>query len=151
MERFLPCLYAYGACFFFCIIINFRGKIKWFAPLGSSLGWLTYLLFNFVQNDLLQYFIATVVLSIYAEIMARVFKVPVTGFLLVALYPLVPGGGIYYTMEYCILGETAKFMETGLHTFGIALALAVGILFVSSLVRLYTTIKSHSLSKKIKS
>ena len=61
----------------------------------------------------------------------------VTGYLLVALFPLVPGGGIYYTMEYCIAGNTQMFLETGLHTLGIAGALALGILLVSSLNRLF--------------
>ena len=89
-----------------------------------------------INNDILQYFIATVVISIYAEIMARILKIPVTGLLLVALLPMVPGGGIYYTMEYCVIGNDAMFIETGLHTLGIAGALAMGILFVSSFVRL---------------
>ena len=41
-------------------------------------------------------------------------------------------------MEYCINGDTAMFLETGLHTFGIAGCLALGVLTVSSTVRLYT-------------
>ena len=75
--------------------------------------------------------------SAYAEVMARVFKAPVTGFLTIGILPLVPGGGIYYTMEYCVSGETSQFIETGIHTFAIAGALAIGVLVVSSLVRLF--------------
>lgn len=40
-------------------------------------------------------------------------------------------------MEYCIAGNTQMFLETGLHTLGIAGALALGILLVSSLNRLF--------------
>ena len=54
------------------------------------------------------------------------FKAPVTGFLTIGILPLVPGGGIYYTMEYCVSGQTSQFIETGIHTFAIAGALAVG-------------------------
>ena len=50
---------------------------------------------------------------------------------------MVPGGGIYYTMEYCVSGQTSQFIETGIHTFAIAGALAVGVLIVSSLVHLF--------------
>ena len=107
------------------------------ASLGGALGWFVYLLCSPVQNDILQFFLGTVALSIYSEIMARVEKTPVTGYLLVALLPMVPGGGIYYTMEYCIIGNTDMFLETGLHTLGIAGALAMGILLVSSFVRLW--------------
>ena len=73
--------------------------------------------------------------------MARVNRAPVTGFLLVGLLPLVPGGGIYYTMEYGISGDTINFLQTGLHTFGIAGSLALGILVVSSIVRFYHVVR----------
>lgn len=134
----LPCLYAFLACLAFCFIVNVRGRMLFFAPLGSSLGWLVYLLCELAAEDLVCYFFATVAVSAYAEIMARVHRAPATGFLLVGLFPMVPGGGIYYTMEYCINGDTAMFLETGLHTFGIAGCLALGVLTVSSTVRLYT-------------
>ena len=54
----------------------------------------------------------------------------------VGILPFVPGGGIYYTMEYCLSGDTQLFLSTGIHTFGVAGAVAVGLLLVSSLVRL---------------
>ena len=69
--------------------------------------------------------------------MARLRRKPATGYLLVALFPLVPGGGIYYTMEYCIAGNTDLFLETGLHTLGVAGVLALGVLLVSSVVRMF--------------
>lgn len=75
-------------------------------------------------------------MAIYAEIMARLLKAPATGFLVVGILPFVPGGGIYYTMEYCLSGDTQLFLSTGIHTFGVAGAVAVGLLLVSSLVRL---------------
>ena len=66
-------------------------------------------------SDLAQYLISTIVVSAYAEVMARVFKAPVTGFLTIGILPLVPGGGIYYTMEYCVSGQTSQVIETGTH------------------------------------
>ena len=68
--------------------------------------------------------------------MARVRRAPATGYLHVALLPMVPGGGIYYTMEYGIAGNADLFLETGMHTLSIAGALAFGILVVSSVARL---------------
>ncbi len=56
----------------------------------------------------------------------RLRKCPVTSYLLVALFPLVPGGGIYYTMEHAVNGETELFLETLMHTLGLAGALAAG-------------------------
>jgi len=137
MSFFLPCLYAFTACLAFSVVFNMHGKVLLSASIGGALGWFVYLLCSPLQSDMIQFFLATVAISIYSEIMARVHKVPVTGHLLVALLPLVPGGGIYYAMEYCIIGNTSLFLETGLHTLGIAGALAMGILLVSSFVRLW--------------
>ena len=137
MDVYLPCFYGFVACMAVCIVFNVRGKRIFFTSLGGAIGWFVYLLFRPLQNDIVQFFIATVAITVYSEIMARIHKVPVTGFLLIALLPMVPGGGIYYTMEYCIAGNTQMFLETGLHTLGIAGALALGILLVSSLNRLW--------------
>lgn len=133
--------YTFLACFSFCFIFDFHNlKQMIIAALGGVLSWCVYLLCAPLQNDLFAYFIATLAISAYSEIMARVFKSPVTGFLLISLLPLVPGGGIYYTMEYCVNGNSTAFLESAIHTFAIAGALAVGVLFVSSLVRLWNTI-----------
>lgn len=136
-EYILPCLYAFFCCAGFCIVYNMRGKKLFYAPLGGVIGWLVYLLTNSLQNEMLQFFLAAVAFSIYAEIMARVQRAPVTCYLLPALLPLVPGGGIYYTMECSINGDIQGFMETGLHTIGLAGALALGVVVVSSVTRLY--------------
>jgi len=59
----------------------------------------------------------------------------------VGILPFVPGGGIYYTMEYCLSGNTQLFLSTGIHTFGVAGAVAVGILLVSSVTRLLRPVR----------
>lgn len=135
---FLPCLWAFLACAGFCLVFNMRGKVLVVSSLGGSIGWLVYLLLNPLQNDIIQFFLATVATAIYSEIMARVLKRPATEFQVVALLPMVPGGGIFYSMEYCVIGNNDMFIRTGLHTLGIAGALAMGILLVSSFVRLFS-------------
>ena len=99
MNLLLPCVYAFVACFAYCFIVNIRGQMLFWAPLGASIGWLVYLLCGFFAQDLLCYFLATVVVSAYAELMARIKRVPATGFLLIGIFPMVPGGGIYYTIK----------------------------------------------------
>lgn len=140
---FLPCLWAFLACAGFCVIFNVRagGVI---CCLGGALGWLVYLLAGLAgAADLLCYFLAAMVISAYSEIMARVRKCPVTGYLLLSFFPLVPGAGIYYTMEYALQGDTGRFLEQGLHTLGIACCLAVGVLVVSSAVRMVLTVQKN--------
>ena len=87
MAILLSCLYSFIATIGFCIMFNIRGKMVFFASLGGALGWIAYELSAFFGNDLSQYFVATVVIALYAEIMARLHKVPVTVYLIAALIP----------------------------------------------------------------
>ena len=73
--------------------------------------------------------------------MARVRKCPATGYLLIAFITLVPGAGIYNMMDAALRGDTQDFLTTGLHTLSIAGSLAVGVLVVSSLVRMYSMLQ----------
>lgn len=134
--EYLTCLWSFLACVGFCFVFHIRGRTILFAAFGGALGWFVYLLLNFLADDIPQYFLATIATAVYSEIMARVFKKPATEYQIVALLPMVPGGGIFYTMEYCVIGNSAMFSQTGLHTLGIAGALAMGILLVSTLFRL---------------
>ncbi|MCI9274235.1 MAG: threonine/serine exporter [Clostridiales bacterium] len=136
-DLFLSCLCVFAACVGVCVMFNLRRRALLLASLGAALGWFIYLLTAFTGNDIVQCFAATLAVSAYAEILARVNKAPVTVFLIVGIIPMVPGGGIYYAMEYCLRGDMENFLTTGLHTFGIAGAIAVGILLVSSLARLF--------------
>ena len=136
-DYLLPSFYSFVACAGFCFVCNIRGKQLLFAALGGGIAWLAYLVTGpFVSNETIRYFLAAVVFSAYAEIMARIHRAPVTCYLLIALIPLVPGGGIYYTMEHCVNGDTQAFLETGLHTLGLAGALALGVVVVSTIFRL---------------
>lgn len=134
----VPVLAAFVACGGFAVIFNIHGGGVFICALGGAVGWLAYLLSApILQSDISQSFVAAIAISVYAEVMARVRKCPVTGYLLVAFFPLVPGGGLYYTMEHAMNGENDLFVARFIHTLGIALALAVGVLLVSSIVRMW--------------
>ena len=140
---FLPCLWAFLACVGFCVILNIRtvsGML--ICCCGGALGWLIYLVALLLgAGDLLGYFLAALAISAFAEVMARIRKCPVTGYLLISFLPLVPGAGIYYTMEYMLQGDTQMFLSQGMHTLGVAGSLAVGVLVMASAVRLILTIQ----------
>lgn len=132
----------------YCLCVNLRGRRLIWASLGGAIGWGVYLLFGFVNQDIFQFFMSALATSAYSEVMARVNKSPVTGFLLVSMLPMVPGNGIYHTMEYAVSGNGSMFLSTGLHTFGIAGALAMGVLMVSSVVRLSATIHKQKQAER---
>ena len=131
-EYALPCVCAFWACVGFTLMFNIHGVGKLIAGAGGALGWLVYLLGG---KTIFAAFLAAAAIGVFAEVMSRVRRCPVTGYVLVALLPLVPGGGIYYAMRHCVAGENEAFLDTLLHTFGMAAALAVGAMLASSAFR----------------
>lgn len=99
LDYVLPCLWAFLACVGFTLVFNIHGVGKLICGFGGGLGWLVYLL---AGSSIVAAFLAAVAIGVFSEIMARLRRCPVTGYLLVALLPLVPGGGIYYAMSYCV-------------------------------------------------
>ena len=101
--EYLPCFYAFGCCMAFCVALHVRGAAMFWTSLGGALGWFVYVLCAPLQNDILQYFFGTLALAVYAEVMARVRRSPATGYLHVALLPMVPGTYAYKTVFSMIM------------------------------------------------
>ena len=108
-----------------------------FCALGGVLSWIVYLvIFQLFGNDITAYFGAALAAAAYSEIMARVRKYPAFSYLVVSIFPLIPGAGVYYTMNYAIQGSMDDFASKGMHTAAIAGVIAVGILLVSTVFRM---------------
>lgn len=138
-DYFLPCFWAFLACIGFCVLFDIHGFGIILTSLGGSLGWLAYLLAGALGGNVgFSAFIAGVVIAAYAEIMARVRKCPASGYLLIAFFPLVPGAGLYYTMKHYLANNNAAFLEAGRSALSMAGGLALGVLLVSSLMRMHT-------------
>ena len=139
-EWILPCVYSFGACIGFCLLFNIHGPGMLICGGGGALGWLVYLLMDLCSTTIFPcYLVAAVAITLYSELMARLRRCPVTSYLIVALLPLVPGGGIYYAMRYSLAGDNQQFLTTLLNVFGIAGTLALGALLASSVVRVFIT------------
>jgi len=94
------------------------------------------------QGDIAAYFWSALFASLYSETMARIRKYPAISYLVVSIFPLIPGAGAYYTMNYAVRGEMDLFASTGIHTAAIAGILAVGILLGSTAFRMYSDFKA---------
>jgi uncharacterized membrane protein YjjB (DUF3815 family) len=130
-------IYASIATLAFGIIFNIRGKKLVFASLGGGISWAVYLLsFRLFSSMIFAYFLAASIVTLYSEIMARVLKAPVTTFVICAIIPVVPGGGMYNTMLESVKGNVQTALSTGVETITIAGAIAVGILFISTIVKI---------------
>ncbi len=79
---FLQVIYAFIVSLGFGVLFNVRDKNLFFAALGGAVGWFFYsLTMNLSDSSILAMLIASISISIYAEIFSRVLKNPVTLFL----------------------------------------------------------------------
>ena len=131
-------------CVGFAILFNIHGPGISICTLGGILTWAVYALTMYLGgSELMGYFWGAVFASAYSEIMARIRKYPAISYLVVSIFPLIPGAGVYFTMNYAVRGEMGLFASQGMYTAAIAGLMAVGILLVSTSVRLYNTWKSQ--------
>jgi uncharacterized membrane protein YjjP (DUF1212 family) len=136
------CFAAFVGCIGFTILFNIHGWGSLLCVLAGVLAWLTYLLtLRMGSSDLTAYFFATLVAAAYSEAMARIRKFPAISYLVVGIFPLIPGAGVYYTMNHAVQGRMDQFASQGMHTAAIAGIMAVGILMVSTTVRIITTLR----------
>ena len=92
-------VFAFFATLGFGILFNIKGHKLFYAGLGGGISWFISLCCESLGFDTISsFFIASIIFSIYSEVMARVLKTPVTTLIICALIPLVPGGGMYYNM-----------------------------------------------------
>jgi uncharacterized membrane protein YjjP (DUF1212 family) len=125
------------SCVGFGILFNVHGPGGLLCALGGTLTWLVYLLtLRLGGGDLGGYFFGTLFASLYAEAMARIRKFPAIAYLVISIFPLIPGAGAYYTMNHAVQGQMDKFASQGMHTAAIAGVMAVAILLASTTVRM---------------
>lgn len=127
-------------CIGFSILFNIHGPGGLLCAIGGFLTWMVYLLvLQLTGSDLTAYFWATLFASIYAEVMARIRKYPAISYLVVSIFPLIPGAGVYFALNYAVKGQMEAFADQGMHTAAIAGIMAVAILLASTTVRIITT------------
>lgn len=133
----IQCIASIIGCTGFFILFNIHGPGSFLCALGGGITWAAYCLSDYLgATSLICYFVATLVAAAYSEIMARIRKYPAISYLVISIFPLIPGAGIYYTTNHLVRGDISSFVSQGKHTVAIAGVIAVGILMISSVVRL---------------
>lgn len=141
----LNAIYAFMATLGFGIVFNLKGKHLIFAALGGSLTWFFYIMCTDLSFSIIaSLFAASIFGGIYSEVLARILKTPVTVFVICAIIPLVPGSGMYYTMLESIRGNVYGSLSSFLNTLSSAGAIAIGILLVSSIMKIINSIKKST-------
>jgi len=128
-TEIIQVLASFVGSFGFAVLYNLRGRKLCMAGISGMVSWIAYLVASVFAANLA----AAAVATVYAETMARILKTPVTVFLITGIIPLVPGGNLYYTMNYVLAKQWHLSSLYGQKTILIAIAVAAGIMIASSI------------------
>lgn len=150
MDRtMIEILASAGSTLAFGILFNLKGKKLVAASIGGAIGWIIFVFFKSNgSSDPGAFFLASIGITIYSEIIARILKTPVTSTLIASLIPLVPGSGIYFTMSYFVENKIPEATKRGIDTLLITIAITLGIVMVSTFSQFYYKLKSYKNIKK---
>ncbi len=119
----------------FAIILEVQKKYLFYCGAAGAIGWAAYLL----CQQLLPVggiFVSSFCIALLSQIFARKLRCPATVFLIPAIYPFVPGAGVYRTVYYIIMGENSLAGHYLLDTLTTAGMIALGIYIVDILWKL---------------
>ncbi|MDA8426883.1 MAG: threonine/serine exporter family protein [Treponema sp.] len=137
MPAPLEPLWAAVATAGFALLFNLRRRDVPIAALGAALGWAVYMLVSSVTAaQAVGLFAAAAVIGLWAEFVAAFLRRPASVYIVCAIIPLVPGGGMYYTMLASVKGQTWNALTTGLATLQAAGAIAAGLALSGAFARL---------------
>ena len=140
----IQCLVSFIGCIGFAILFNIHGFGVFLCAIGGLLTWAVYLIASKLGSGIIAAnFWAALFASAYSEVMARIRKYPAISYLVVSIFPLLPGAGIYYTLRYTLENQIDQAMNKGLETVAIAGVMAVGILIVSTAVRMLNNLRTN--------
>ena len=134
-QELISVISAFFGSLGFSIIYNIRGLRIWIPAIGGAVFWAVYLIFlHFINNEFLGFFFVAILITIYSEIWARILKTPSTVIL------LIPGGSLYYAMDAALRHDMPQFFSKAQAAVGLAVALAAGIMAVTSMQHLISAL-----------
>ncbi len=131
----------------FSLLFNVRGgkRLFWCAA-GGGVAWGVVLLVQFAGGtEVMGYLAGSLILTIYAEVMARIHYCPSTVYIAAATIPLIPGGSLYNTMRFAMDENWNAFAVQGLRTLGYAILISAGILIIHTIMNAWRAWKAEGL------
>jgi uncharacterized membrane protein YjjB (DUF3815 family) len=104
----------------------------------GAVGWFSYLMLkNIGWNTVIRMFFAALVIAIISHTFARIFKTPVTLFLVAGILPLVPGLGMYRIVHNLLINNNEMAGVYLRETIQIAGMIALAIFIVDTFFRIF--------------
>ena len=133
MSYVLQILAAFVASYYAGILFRSGKSQLLLAGLLGGGGWAVFLLAsNFKFSVFTSTFFAAVFISALSVILSRIRKTPVTSFQVIAIFPIVPGLGMYNILYSVVMADYPAAITYFFSTMQTASAIALGILIVNA-------------------
>ncbi len=154
MKEVVQIMAAFMGSFAYAILFNIRGKKMLWASVGGMITWSIYILVGLgTLNEYYKYFLASLFLGAYSQVVARTTKTPATVYLTIGSIPLVPGRALFMTMESLFAKNLHAAFTYGSTVVNIAIAITGGMVLEIVFTNLYDFYKKSknkvSLSKRL--
>ncbi len=127
---------AFFATAAFSVLFHLPKKYLILAGATGSFGWFIYLIsLELLSDKILATLTATMIVALISHILARVYKTPVTMFLIPGVIPFVPGAGMYQIVRSIVDSNTGSTTYYFFETLQIAGAIALGIFIIDTFFR----------------
>ena len=137
MEIIWQTIAAFIAIVGFGLLLEVPQKHIIHAGIAGAVCWLSYLTVLEMGYSLIAAaFWSSIFVALLSHSFARMFKAPVTVFLLSGILPTVPGASIYRSVYYLIQGASSLSNVYFMETLQISGAMAMAIFIVDSIFRL---------------
>ena len=124
------------AIFAFSILLEAPKKYLWCAGCVGAVGWFVFLVSDsFGASIIVASFISALTIAFVSHVFARIFKAPVTVFLIPGILPTVPGTGMYRIVYYFIAGDSKNVNFYFTQTLEIAGMIAIAIFIMDSIFK----------------
>ena len=121
----------------FSVLFGVPGREYLRTAVVATVGWMTYLLLvrYTVLGIAASTFFATMVVVLLARLFAVWFRMPETVYLITGIFPMIPGGGIFWTTFFLVSNRLPLAMHSGMTALAVTAAIVLGIVLISSLPR----------------
>lgn len=117
--------------------VLFGAPRKFYIHCGACgmVGWAVYILFyRYVSFSPAEAtFVGTLVVAAISRILAVQLRCPTTIFLITGIFPMVPGGGIYWTLFYLVTGQYSRALSSGGEAIMVTIAIVFAIVVINEL------------------
>lgn len=135
---FIKVIGAFIAIAAFAVLLETPKCYLKYAGMVGAIGWFVFLLSKeFGATEVFATFLSAMSISIVSHVFARIFKVPVTVFLVAGILPTVPGAGMYRIAYSVIEGYDEMTSQYLMATLELAAAIALGIFVVDAFFKIF--------------